>query len=196
MGWNPLKEAEKAAKRAIDKVVTPAVDAAKRAVESVGKGVRDGVRKVGREVEGGVKRVGREVEGGVKKVGHEVEGGVRKAGHEIEEGITEKLPALAEEAVREVIQAATAEAAKRAFDTAVDVVELFAPSSFGLKLGVELALVVQVEFEIAVEIPNPTARLTEIRQYAKHPPTGRSSDHRLREDVRAVLDLGQLRVLR
>ena len=97
MGWNPLKEAEKAARKAVDKIVKPAADGAKRLVDRAGNEVKNGVQKVGREVEGGVKKVGKEVESGVKKAGKEVEGVANKAKKEI--------PELAEKAVKEAAKA-------------------------------------------------------------------------------------------
>ena len=49
-----------------------------------------------------------------------------------------------------------------------------APTRFTLIFGVELALVVQGEVTVAVSIPNPTAKLTEIRAWANNPPSGRA----------------------
>ena len=82
--WNPVKEAEKAAKRAVNKIVNPAVDAAKRAVNRLGDQVKSGVRNVGREAEAGIKKSGREIEKTFEK--------------KIPELVTKKLPdALANE---------------------------------------------------------------------------------------------------
>ena len=114
--WNPKKEAEKAARRVVDKVVRPAADAAKRGLNSMGDQVRAGIRsvghnvesslkRVGNEIEGGVKRVGDEVEAGIKQVGGEVEAGVRTAGREVEDGLTEKLPELVQEELQDAIEA-------------------------------------------------------------------------------------------
>ena len=48
------------------------------------------------------------------------------------------------------------------------------PSSFTLIFGIEMALVIQGEVTVSVSLPNPTAKLTEIRKWADKPPAGRA----------------------
>ena len=163
MGWNPIKEAEKQAKRAVSKIVNPAIDAGKRSVNQIGDQVKSGVRSVGHEVESGVKRVA-----------HEAEDGIRTAGREVEEGLTEKLPDLIEDAIEDAMKAAASGAVQKGLNAALDVIELISPNVLGLTFGFEAALVVQAEFTVAIAIVNPTSKLTEIRKWAANPPSGRS----------------------
>ena len=174
MGWNPLKDAEKKAKRAIDKIINPAADSAKRAVNSVADGAKSGVRRIGQEAESTVKKVGHEVEDGVKHVGREAEDELRKAGREIEEGLTEKLPELVEDVAHEMAKEASKRSIKEALDTAADVIEFMSPTKYTLIFGIELALVVQAEVTVSVVFPNPLAKLTEVRKWASKPPNGRA----------------------
>lgn len=112
MGWSPWGEAEKQAKKAIDKIVKPAADAAKKALNKIGDGIKSGIKKVGREVESAVKKVGHEVEDAVKDVGREIEDELQKVGREIEETVTEKIPDLIEDAVEALASAVTKEGLK------------------------------------------------------------------------------------
>ena len=105
MGWNPIKEAEKQARRAVSKIVNPAVDSAKRTVNQIGDQAKSGIRSVAQQAESGVKRVAHEAEGGLKQVGNEIENGVRTAGREVEQGLTEKLPELVEDALEDAMEA-------------------------------------------------------------------------------------------
>ena len=174
MGWNPVKEAEKQARRAVSKIVNPAVDSAKRTVNQIGDQAKSGIRSVAQQAESGVKRVAHEAEGGLKQVGNEIENGVRTAGREVEQGITEKLPELVEDAIEEALKAAASGAVQRGLNAALDVIELVSPNTLGLTFGFEAALVIQAEFTVAIAIVNPTSKLTEIRKWAANPPNGRS----------------------
>ena len=166
MGWNPFKEAEKQAKRAVNKVINPAIDGAKHGINSLANDAKKGINKVKNDAENEVKKVGREIEGTANKAKNEIEGVANKA--------KEEIPELAEKALKEALQAATSDAVKRGLNTALDIIELCSPDTFSLFIGVELALVVQVEFKVQIDIPNPTSKLTEIRKWAKNAPKGRS----------------------
>ena len=163
MGWNPVKEAEKKAKRAIDKIINPAVSAGKRAVDKVGDAAEEGIRSARRKAEQGL-----------HTVGDEVLDQIRSAGHEIEEGLTEKLPDLVEDAFEKLAADATKNAAKQALETAADIIETTAPDTYTLTLGIELALVVQAEVTVSLELPNPVARISKIRAWAAKAPSGRA----------------------
>ena len=170
MGWNPVKEAEKKAKQAVDKIVKPAVK--KITDETVGK---DGpIWKLRHETWDTIQGLGQRVEGEIKDVGSEVENGIRNAGKEVEDGLTEKLPDLIEDAAEALAKEAAKGAIKEALDNAADVIEMMAPSNFTLVFGIELALVVQGEVTISFTFPNPVAKLTEIRKWADKPPSGRA----------------------
>ena len=60
--WNPKREAEKAAKKLVGKILNPAAEALKRGINSLGNQVKSGVRTVGRQAEAGVKKAGKDVE--------------------------------------------------------------------------------------------------------------------------------------
>ena len=64
-----------------------------------------------------------------------------------------------------------------ALDEAADVIEILAPDQFGLVFGCEVALIVQCEVTVSLDIPNPVARLTEVRAWADSPPQGQGADH-------------------
>ena len=175
MGWNPIKEAEKQAKRAVSKIVNPAVDAAKRGVNQFGRpGEVWASATLPKPLRGGLKRVGHEAEGGLRSVESEIEDGVRNVGREVEEGLTEKLPELIEDAIEDAMKAAASGAVQKGLNAALDVIELISPNVLGLTFGFEAALVVQAEFTVAISIVNPTSKLTEIRKWAANPPSGRS----------------------
>ena len=163
MGWNPVKEAEKKAKQAIDKIIKPATKAAE-----------DAVWKVRKAAYAKIKQVQGQAEEALEKVEEEAERNIRKVGEEVEEGLTEKLPALVKDVAEDMAEAASSRSIKEALDNAADVIEMMQPSSFTLIFGVELALVVQGEVTVAVAFPNPAAKLTEIRKWAAKPPTGRA----------------------
>ena len=157
MGWNPIKEAEKAAKKVVNKIVDPAAKAAKSLVNKAGDEVRSGVRKAGHEVESGIKRIGHEVESGVKTVGHEVESGVRKAGHEVQDAFEDKLPELLTDALDEILKAA----ASGALDKALDVIQVAIPSSVNLKIG-----------PLGLAIGDINTKIDTLQRWAHRPPTG------------------------
>lgn len=167
MGWNPFKEAEKKAKSAvngvIDKVLKPAVREAERKADGLASGIE---RKA--------KQAANVAEDRIDDVRDKAVSEVRKAGHEVEDGLTEKLPDLIEDAAQKLAEEASERSIKEALDNAADVIETMAPTRFSLIFGIELALVVQGEVTVAVAFPNPAARLTEVRKWAKNPPEGRA----------------------
>ena len=163
MGFNPFKEAEKKAKDAVNKVIKPAVKAAE-----------DAVWKARRAAYAKITETGRKIEDNLDKVEDQAEARLRKVGEEVEDGLTEKLPDLVEDAARAIAEEASERSIKEALDNAADVIEMMAPTRFTLIFGIELALVVQGEVGVSVTFPNPAAKLTEIRKWAKHPPKGRA----------------------
>ena len=78
-----------------------------------------------------------------------------------------------EDTVEDLLEKAAEGAIERALNNAADVIELLAPTRFTLIFGVELALVVQGEVTVGFTFPNPVAKLTEVRKFAKNPPRGR-----------------------
>ena len=135
MGFpNPKKEAEKAIRKAIDKVLKPAIKAGESALNSVTKGGEAAIWKVRREAyakikevgaagEDAVKAVGKEAEKGVKTVERECEGNIRKVGKEIEDGLTEKLPEMIEDEAHKVLKELQQAVSKEALKTFRDVVK-------------------------------------------------------------------------
>ena len=89
MGWNPVKEAEKKAKEAVNKVIKPAVREAEGAVW-----------KARRAAYAKITETGRKIEDNLDKVEDQAEARLRKVGEEVEDGLTEKLPDLVEDAAR------------------------------------------------------------------------------------------------
>ena len=54
--WNPVREAEKQARRAVSKIVNPAVDACKRGMNKLGDQLRSSIRSTAQNAEAGLKR--------------------------------------------------------------------------------------------------------------------------------------------
>ena len=129
-------------------------------------------------------KLGNKVEHVDDTIKDEVKEAVAEVVEEVGTAFTEKLPELAEDALREVITKATAASAKRGLGIALDMVELVSPRRYGLIIGVELALIATVEFTVTVVIPNPTAKLTEIRKWARRPPRSR------KQIIKCVKDFG------
>ena len=90
-----------------------------------------------------------------------------------EEAFVEKLPALIEEAALKLAREASQRSIKEALNNGADVIELLSPTKFTLIFGIELALVVQGEVTVMFSFPNPAAKLTEMRAWARKPPKGR-----------------------
>ena len=105
MGWSPFKEAEKQAKKAVDKIIKPAVEAAQKAADAA-------IWKARKAAWAAVMKAKEQAEDGVKTVGGEVEDGVRKVGREVEDGLKEKVPELIEDAFEELAAAVTKEGLK------------------------------------------------------------------------------------
>ena len=170
------KAIEKTAKdtgKAIDHTANQAIDGIDDLVkkaEKLGMSVIDDIKnlanKAKKEVEDTANKAKNEVEGVANKAKNEIEGVANQAKKEI--------PELAEKAVKDAIKAATSKGAKKGLEAALDIVELLSPDEYGLIIGIELALVAQFEITITMAIPNPVSKLTEIRKWAKNPPSGRS----------------------
>ena len=175
MGFNPFKAAEKKAKSAVNSVIDKVLRPAVRDAERKASGLTSGIERKG-------KAVVNTVDNKIDELADDAIDRVRDEAGRVEDGLTEKLPELVTEKLPELIedaaQALASEAAenaiKEALDNAADCIEMLAPTRFTLIFGVELALVVQGEVTVAVTIPNPAAKLTNIRSWAARPPKGRA----------------------
>ena len=178
MGFNPFKKGDwdklgKQTKNEFSKI--------ERAINDVGEEVKKGLQKTGADCRNGVRAMGKEVEDGLRKSTDEIKDGfekelpalAEKAFAETREAFVEELPALIEDAALKLAKEASARSIKEALDNAADVIEMMAPTKFTLIFGVELALVIQGEVTVSFSFPNPAAKLTEIRAWAKNPPKGR-----------------------
>lgn len=159
-----------------------AADAAKRKADEAARAAKRKAEEAKREAEKLADRAAKELTvgliddlKGVASAGkREVEKAAEKAVKDVEKGVTEKLPELIEEALAELAEDATKNAAKKALEIACDVIETTAPDTYTLTFGVELALIVQGEVTVSLELPNPVARLSKIRAWAEKPPSGRA----------------------
>ena len=75
--------------------------------------------------------------------------------------------------IRDHITEAMLEGLADALDEAADIVEMAAFDDFTMIFGCEVALVIQCEVTVSCTIPDPVAKLTEIRSWADNPPKGR-----------------------
>ena len=147
---------------------------AEQALEREILSILDDAKKIAGKATGDVENLVKKVEDLGKQAVRDVQEAGKRAAAEVEKGVTEKLPALMEAAARKLAEEAASGAAKKALDIACDVIETTAPDSYTLTFGVELALVVQGEVTVNLEIPNPVARLSKIREWADKPPKGRA----------------------
>ena len=124
MGWNPVKEAEKQAKRAVDKIVKPAAnaaaktanraidkasDAAESSVRSVAKKAARSVASVADTAEDSLKSVAKQAERSLDEAAHDIKEDLSKVGHDIEDGLTDKLPELFENLIDELAESVAKE---------------------------------------------------------------------------------------
>ena len=151
----------------------------KKALKRIGRlddDLKKAVRKVGEidEALDGVQRARKWAGGRINSIDETLSKLPSQIEDEVEEAITEKLPEALEDLALKMAKEASELSLEEALDNAADVIEMMSPSSFTLIFGIELALVVQGEVTVSVGIPNPTAKLTEIRKWADKPPKGRS----------------------
>ena len=160
MGFNPVKEAKKAAqkeaKKVVGSVIKPAAEAATKAADKA------------------IWKCRRAAWAAVEKIRDQSIRDVKKVGDGIKDGLTDDLPDLIEDAAEKIAREASEKSIEEVLDNAADVIEILAPDSFTLVFGIELALVVQGEVTVSFTFPNPTAKLTEIRKWADKPPKGRA----------------------
>ena len=146
----------------------------KKALKKVGSLDRDikrafrDIENAGRKIEG----VGREAGDALKRL-DQADDEFRKVWEKIEH-LPDTIEDLVEEAFEELAQEAAQQSIKEILDNAADVIEIMAPTRFTLIFGIEVALIVQAEVGVSCTIPNPIAKLTEIRHWANNPPKGRA----------------------
>ena len=185
-GFNPFSKSswEKEFGKDGSKISAPFEKAAKE-LRSVGDGIKRELQKVERDVKkegsniyGMAGDLSRQIEKTAEKAGSEIQKKAEEAGGQVEETFEKRIPELITEKLPEALEQLAKEAAKdsvkKALNVALDVIEMMEPTSYTLVFGVELALVVQGEVTISASIPNPLAKLTEIRKWAKNPPKGRA----------------------
>lgn len=187
MGWNPVKDAKKwfnRIKDAGESAINRVKSEAQNKVKWIEHTAEEGVNQVENKAKKSAGWIEKKAQDGV----HQVEDAAQTAAHELEETFEERIPELITEKLPEALEALAKEASKgaiqKALNTALDTVEVCAPSTLTLVLGMELALVVQGEVTVSVTLPNPVAKLTEIRRWAQDPPNGRN------ELVACVKDFG------
>ena len=179
MGFNPLD------KKSWEREIRKMGDGAKREINKVGDEIKKELKKIERDVKkegSNIYGMAGDLKGQIRKTAEDAGGQISKAaeeaGKELEQTFEERIPELITEKLPEVLEQLAKEAAKdsvkKALNTALDVIEMLAPTSYTLVFGVELALVIQGEVTVSASIPNPVAKLTEIRKWAKNPPKGRA----------------------
>ena len=94
MGWNPVKEAEKKAKQAIDKIIKPATNAAKDAIWKLRKETWARIEEKGKQA---IKEIDEHV---IEKIEREVEEIPDKIEEKLEEAFDEFAEAIAKEGLK------------------------------------------------------------------------------------------------
>lgn len=159
--------------------------------KKIEKDIKKGLNRLGDEIRGKINRTGNEVRSNIESAGRHTRDEIEKIGSKVHdemedhaeqaltkvregmEDLADDAEELVEDALEKLAKEASEKAIKEALDNALDVIETMAPSNFTLIFGVELALVVQGEITVSVCIPNPVAKLTELRKWADNPPSGR-----------------------
>ena len=121
------------------------------------------LRDVGEDVKVELRKLGADCRNGVRAMGREVEDGLRKSANEIKDGFEKELPALAEAAARDAVAAIMAEAAKGTFTKAVDVAQVLAPDTMGIKIG-----------PVGMTIGNVKDRIDTLQRWANNPPRSKA----------------------
>ena len=171
------KEIEKTAKdtgKAIEQTAKDAVHEAEALARKAEKVLEREIMNILDKAKDLANKAKGEVEELAKKAKREVEAAGKKAVREVEQGVTEKLPALMEAAAKKLAEEASKEAAKKALSLAIDIIEGTQPDTYTIIFGIELALVVQGEVTVSLELPNPVGRLSKIKAWAEKPPSGRA----------------------
>lgn len=168
MGWDPLKEVKKRVKQ----------------FRNEANGAMNRVRNVGREVERDLERkvpdlVSDQLPGlldqELPRLGSALESRMAVLVTEkVPELITEELPEAMQTELQRLATLAAEDSLRKVLDEAADTIELMSPSWFGFTFGGEFAFVAQIEFTVAVTIPNPVSKLTEIKTWKAKPPKGRA----------------------
>ena len=127
------------------------------------------LRDVGEDVKIELRKLGSDCRNGVRAMGREVEDGLRKSANQIKDGFEKELPALAEAAARDAVAAIMAEAAKGTFTKAVDVAQVLAPDTMGIKIG-----------PVGMTIGNVKDRIDTLQRWANNPP-------RSKEDIKECI---------
>lgn len=119
-----------------------------------------------------IKKLYREFKDESSKAINEIKDGANKAKDEIdntaEKSIKElkletgKIDKMAKDAVDDAVKEVFAMAAKGTFTQAVDIAQIFAPDSFGLKIG-----------PIGLNISNIETKIDTLQKWAKNPPTSK-----------------------
>lgn len=193
MSFNPFGAAEKAAKSAVKKVVDPAIreirklvsnleDSVKKEVNSAKKTVEQTVSNAVSEAEKTVRNVKSEVIDEIDEIRDRSLKEIRNVAGEVEDAVLDELPALIETGFHKLTEDVIREALQRGLNTLADVVELFAPTQISMTFGLALSFVVEGEVSITITIPNPVAKLTEIREWQSKPPSGRDEILRCIQD--------------
>ena len=174
MGWNPVKEAEKKAKKAVDKIIKPAVKRAENTINGLLNGAKNSINDSLNEAKNSIKWNLNKARNSIKWNLDKAKEDIQDTANEAKNDITKELPELVENVAHKIASEAAKDAIGKVLDVACDTIELFAPTRYTMTFGIELALVVQGEVTVTFTIPNPIAKLTEIRKWAKNPPKGRA----------------------
>lgn len=95
-----------------------------------------------------------------------------------------KFPELVEQAAKKLAEEASKQSVKKALDLAIDIIEGTQPDTYTIIFGIELALVIQGEITVSLELSNPVGRISKIKEWVKKPPHGRS------QIIQCVKDFG------
>ena len=163
--WNPKHEAERAGRKAVEKVVEPA---GKRVVDTV-------IKPAEKAAASAIWDARSKAWHKITDTGKATLSEIQDAREEALEAIKHDLPELVQQAAKELAEEASRKAQQEALDNAVWAIEMTQPDVYGLIVGVEAALLVQGEVTVTVELPNPLAKLGFIRALAQHPPRGRAA---------------------
>ena len=169
MGWNPFKGGGLDPSRIINDVrnqIQGAANGIKNQVEqgvrSVGKQVEEYLRAVQHDAEKGVRNVEKAVAGTLQDTASKAQAELTAAAGKAKTALTEKLPALAEKAVQDAIQAGAAKIAKESLEAGLAIVKVAVPASLALQLG-----------PVGFSISGIVDKIELLERWAANPPKGR-----------------------
>ena len=143
------------------------LEAALSLLDSGGRSIGNPFKSITKKIRRAFEKLGDSIKSAIRKVGREAEEEIKDLATSTLRDVKDELEDLAEDALSKI----TATIGGEGLKIAVDMVELIAPDTLSLKLGIDVGV---LALGLSLTIPDPVARLNRIRHWADHPPHGRA----------------------